>query len=142
MHLTVPELGALFLIFYVLFHWLKIFAATRAVLALLGTIAIGNAGTAGRVLGDIGAWIAQAGGSVTSWLFGAALIGVPFIIALVILVHDLHPKGGTATRRTGYIALLVGASLSAGIAAIPALAPVRGALLSFLSGICTFLNSL
>ncbi len=142
MHLTVSELGALLLLLYALFHYLKIFAATRAVMALLGTVAIGNSGTVGRILGAIGSWLAHAGGAVTSWLFGAALAGVPFIIAVIILTYDLHPKGGTATRRTGYIALLVGASLSAGIALIPALAPVRGAILSFLSGICSFLNSL
>ncbi len=142
MHLTVPELGALFLLFYVLFHYLRIFAATRAVLALLGTVAIGTGGVIGRTLSAAGTWLASTGGAVTAWLFGASLAAVPFIIAVVILVHDLHPKGGTASKRTGFAAFLVGATLSVGIAAIPALAPVRGALQSFLSGICSFVNSL
>jgi hypothetical protein len=141
-HLTVPELGALMLLFYVLFHYLRIFAATRAILALLGTVAIGTGGVIGRTLAAVGTWLANTGGAVTAWLFGSALVAVPFIIALVILVHDLHPKGGTASKRTGYVAFLVGASLSVGIAAIPALAPVRGAILSALSGITGFLNSL
>lgn len=142
MHLNVPELGALLLLLFALFYYLKIFAATRAVLALLGVIAISAGGAVGRTLAAVGTWLANAGGSVTAWLFGASLAAVPFIIALVILVHDLHPKGGTPSRRTGWVAILVGATLSVGISAIPALAPVRAGLLSLLSGIVNFINQL
>jgi hypothetical protein len=140
-HLTVPELGALFLVLFGLFHWLGILAATRAVLALLGTVAIGTGGTAGRVLADVSAWLAHAGGAVTAWAFGAAVAGVAFIIALVIFIHDLHPKKG-ASRRTGWVAILLGISLAGGVAAIPALAPVASGINSLLSGIASFLNSL
>lgn len=142
MHLTVPELGALMLVLFGLFHWLGIFAGTRAVLAFLGVVAIGSGGFAGRLLTDIGTWLAHAGGSVTQWAFGAALVGIPFLIAAVIFLHDLYPKGGKASKRTGWIGILLGASLASGAALFPALAPVTGAIQSLLSGIVTFLSSL
>lgn len=142
MHLTVPELGALMLVLFGLFYWLGIFAGTRAVLAFLGAVAIGTGGFAGRILASIGAWLAHAGGTITAWAFGAAIVGVPFLIAAIIFAHDLHPKGGRASKRTGWIGMLLGASLASGIALIPALAPVAGAIQSLLGGIVTFLNTL
>lgn len=142
MSLTVPELGALMLVLFAVFYWLGKLPATRAVLAFLGAVAIGTSGVAGRVLADIGTWLGSVGGSVTAWAFGTAVSGVVFLIAAVIFIHDLHPKGGRASKRTGLIGLLLGASLAAGVALIPALAPLVGFIHSLLGGIVTFLNSL
>ena len=142
MHLTVPELGALFLVLAGVFYWLGIFATTRAILAFLGTVAIGTGGFVGRILADVGTWLASAGGALTQWAFGAALVGVPFLIAAVIFIHDLHPKGGKASKRTMWIGMLLGASLAAGAALFPVLGQVTGAIQSLLGGLITFLGSL
>lgn len=141
MHLSVVELGALFLVLYVLFHWLGILVTTRAVMALLGTVTLGTQGFLGRILGDIGAWLERVGTSVTAWAFGVGIAAVPFLIAVVILIHDLHPKK-QASKRTGYVAVLVGVSLASAIAVIPALAPVRSAIYSLMGSIVSLINSL
>lgn len=140
MSLTVPELGALLLVFFFLFYWLGIFAKTRAVFAFLGAVAV-TGGVLGHVLARITAALANAGGAVTTWLFGTAIAGILFIVAAVILIHDMHPKKG-ASRRTGWIALLLGASLGTAAAVIPALAPVASFVNSLLASAATFLNTL
>lgn len=142
MHLTVPELGALMLVLFGVFYWLRILPATRAVLAFLGTVAIGTGGFVGRALTSIGTWLQQIGGNVTAALFGVSIAGVVFIIALAVFAYDLHPKGGSASKRTGWAAILVGVSLTSAVALIPALAPVSGWINSLLSGLVTFLGSL
>lgn len=142
MHLTIPELGALMLVLFATFYWLGKFPRLRAILAFLGTVAIGTSGVAGRILTDISGWLAGIGGSVTAWAFGTAIAGALFIPAAIVFIHDLHPKGGGASKRTGLIGLLLGASLAAGVALIPALAPVVSGIHSLLGGIVTFLNSL
>ena len=141
MSVTVPELGALLLVFFGLFYWLGIFAKTRAVFAFLGAVAIGTGGAVGHLLTRVTTALANAGGAVTTWLFGGAIAGVLFIAAAVIFIHDMHPKKG-ATRRTGWIALLLGASLVTASVSIPALAPVASGVDSLLANVTTFLNSL
>ena len=142
MHLTIPELGALMLVLFATFYWLGKFARLRAILAFLGTVAIGTSGFVGRILAAIGGWLASVGGSVTAWAFGTTVAGVFFVVAAIVFIHDLHPKGGGASKRTGLIGLLLGASLASGVAFIPALAPVVSGIHSLLGGIVTFLNSL
>jgi len=141
MNLSVTELAALFLLLYGLLHWLGIMPGTRAVLALLGTVTLGTQGFAGRILGDIGAWLSSIGGAVTQWLFGVSISAAVFLIALVILLHDFHPKN-SAAKRTGYAAIVVGICLASAIATIPALAPVAGAIHSLMSTLVGFVNSL
>lgn len=142
MHLTVPELASLFLLIFAVLFWLKIFPATRAVLGFLGAATIAGAGFVGRILTDIGAWLVNVGGSVTAWAFGTAITGAFFVVAAIVFIHDLHPKGGGASRRTGIIALLLGVSLGAGAALIPAAAPLFGAVHTLMGGIVTALNGL
>ena len=140
MSLTVPELGALMLVFFALFYWLGIFAKTRAVFAFLGAVAV-TGGAVGRLLSRIVTALAGAGGTLTTWLFGTAVAGVLFIAAAVIFIHDMHPKKG-AGKRTGWIALLLGASLATAAVTIPALAPVVSWINSLLATVTTFINSL
>jgi hypothetical protein len=139
--LTVPELGALLLVFFGIFYWLGIFAKTRAVFAFLGAVAVGSGGAFGHLLGRVTGALGNAGGALTAWLFGGTVAGLLFIAAAVIFIHDMHPKKG-ATRRTGWIALLLGASLATAAAAIPALAPVVSGVNSLLANVTTFVNSL
>jgi hypothetical protein len=141
MHLTTPELGALFLVLFGLFYWLGIFAKLRAVLAFLGAVWIGSGGVAGRLLADIVIFLQHVGGTVTAWLFGGAITGILFIVAVVIFIHDMHPKKG-ASKRTGWIALLLGASLATAAVTFPALAPVVTAVQSIPQSVTTFLSTL
>jgi hypothetical protein len=53
----------------------------------------------------------------------------------------MHPKNG-ATRRTGWIALLLGASLATAAVTILALGPVVSGVNSLLANVTTFVNSL
>jgi hypothetical protein len=139
--LTPSELGVLCLVLFGLFYWLGIFAKLRAVLALIGVIGIADGGFLGRLIADTGSALQRAVGAVTAWAFGASLAAAVFIVLVVIFIHDLHPKHG-ASKRTGWVALLLGAVLVVGVAQIPALAPVTAALRSIPSSIVSFINTL
>lgn len=139
MHLTASELGVLFLLLFGLFHWLGIFASARAVIAFLGVVILGSAGFAGRMIATVAAWAQHAFGSVTSWLFGGAAVAGLFVILAVIFVHDLHPRN-KAGKRTGWIALALGAVVVAGVAGIPALSGLRGGIVHIVGGITSAVN--
>lgn len=139
MFLTATGLAGLCLIFWLLFHWLGIFAKTRAFLALLAAIALG--GFTGRALVRLVTWLQHLTGTATGWALGVALPGALFLVLAAILIHDLHPRHG-ATRRTAYIAFAAGALLLAGVAGIPALAPAAAALRSLPANIASFVNTL
>lgn len=139
MFLTSTGLAGLCLIFWVLFHWLGIFAKTRAFLALVAAVGLG--GFAGRALARVVTWLVHLTGTVTGWALGVALPGALFLVLAAIAVHDLHPKHG-ATRRTAYVAFGAGALLVAGVTGIPALAPAAAALRSLPASIAGFINTL
>jgi hypothetical protein len=139
MFLTATGLAGLCLIFWLLFHWLNIFAKTRAFLALVAAIGIG--GFIGIALARLVTWLTHMTGTVTAWALGVALPSALFLVLAAILIHDLHPKHG-ATRRTAYIAFGVGALLVAGVTGIPALAPAASALQSLPANIAGFVNTL
>jgi hypothetical protein len=139
MALSAAGVAGLCLVFWLLFHWLGIFAKTRAFLALVAAIGIG--GFLGRALTRVATWLAQLTGTVTGWALGTAIPAALFLVLAALLIHDLHPKNG-ATRRTGYIALAVGALLVAGVTGIPALAPAASALRSLPASIAGFVNTL
>jgi hypothetical protein len=141
MHLTVAETGLLCLVLFGLFHYLRILAKSRAVLAFLGAAAVGLTGVVGHLAAAVALWAQHAVGSVTAWAFGASLSAGLFIALAVLLVHDLHPRR-SASGRTGFVALAVGILLVAGVAQFPALAPAANGIRSFLSGITNFVNTL
>lgn len=140
MHMTVAELGVLCILLFSLFHYLRILAKTRSVLALLGAASVGLDGVVGRLAGSLAGWAQRAVGSVTTWAFGVSLSAALFIVLAVLLIHDLHPKKN-ASARTGWVALAVGIMLVAGVSQLPALAPVASGIRSFLSGITGFVNT-
>lgn len=139
MALSAAGVAGLCLVFWLLFHWLGIFAKTRAFLALVAAIGIG--GFLGRALVRVVTWLAQLTGTVTGWALGTAIPAALFLVLAALLIVDLHPKNG-ASRRTGYIALAVGALLVAGVTGIPALAPLASALKSLPANIAGFVNTL
>jgi hypothetical protein len=140
-NLTVADMGVLCLLLFGLFHWLRILATTRSVLALLGAVAVGLDGVIGRVAGDLAGWAQHTFGDVTSWAFGVPLAGGLFVILVIVLIHDLSPKK-SASARTGWIAVAVGILLVAGVSQFPALAPVASGIRSLLSDITNFVNTL
>lgn len=121
MTFTATDLCALALILWGLFHWLRIFAKTRAVLALLSVVGIG--GWIGRVLVDMATWLERVTGAVTGWALGVSIPAALFVVLVILLIHDMHPRNG-ASGRTSWVALAVGVLLVAGVEGIPALAPV------------------
>ena len=122
-------LGAVMLVLFGVFYWLAILPATRAILAFTGTILIAENGFIGSALGAVARWLSTLGGTVTSWLFGAAILGIPFIITAVIFIHDLMPRH-TALKRTGWAGIILAAMLVAGATGIPALSGVAPAVRS------------
>lgn len=140
MHLTVTELGALFLLLFAVTHYLGVGTTVRAVLAFLGVIAVGTAGFLGRIIGDVGGWAQSAFGSVTNWLIGVPLAAGLFIVLGVIFLHDLHPKK-TTQKRTGWIGIALGVLVVVGVAGIPALSGLRGAIVHGLGSAVSTINS-
>jgi hypothetical protein len=141
MKLTVPELGVLFLLLFGVLYWLGTWAKARAVLAFLGVVIVGTSGFIGRILADIGTWAQNTFGSVTGWALGTGFAAGLFILLAIVLAHHLHPKG-KAKKSTGWIALALGVLVAVGVAGIPALAGLRGAILSLTGNAVSALNSI
>lgn len=139
MAVSAAAVAGLCLVFWLLFHWLGIFAKTCAVLALVAAIGIG--GFIGNALVRVVTWLTQLTGTVTGWALGVTIPAALFLVLAALLIHDLHPKKG-ASRRTAYVALAVGALLVAGVTGIPALAPLASALKSLPANIAGFVNTL
>jgi hypothetical protein len=115
--LTPLQWGVLFVIFAALFLWLRIFARLRAVLIFAGICLLGQ-GLLSRLLvtaaRDLSSWT----GAITAKVFGAAIPGVLLLIVGVILIYDLHPRGGGASRRTFWLAAIAAALLIGGVSTI------------------------
>ena len=141
MRLTTTELGLLFLLLFGVFHFLGILPTTRAVLVFLGVVIVGTTGFIGRIAADVGTWAQNAFGSVTGWAFGVPLAAGLFIVLAIIFVFDVHPKH-SAGKRTGWIAIALGVLVVVGVAGIPALAGLRGAIVNLVGNAATALNSI
>ncbi len=139
MALTAAGVSGLCLIIWLVLHLLGIFAKTRAFLALVGVIGLG--GFIGHLLALLITWLTRLTGTVTGWALGVALPSALFVVLVIFLIHDLHPKKG-ASNRTAYVAMGVGALLVAGVTGIPALAPLASALKSLPANIAGFVNTL
>jgi hypothetical protein len=139
MALSAAGVSGLCLIIWLVLHLLGIFAKIRAFLALVGVIGLG--GFIGHLLALLVTWLTRLTGTVTGWALGVALPSALFVVLVIFLVHDLHPKKG-ASNRTAYVAMGVGALLVAGVTGIPALAPLASALRSLPANIAGFVNTL
>jgi hypothetical protein len=136
---TVDGIGVLCLILFGVFYWLRIFAATRAVLAFVGTCLLGTAGFLGGALHAIASWVTNLANTGTTFASGVAIGGTAaVIIAGVIFIHDLMPKH-TAGARTGWAGIALATLLVAGVSAIPQLNSVPAGVRNAVSSIQTVL---
>ncbi|MGW5363314.1 hypothetical protein [Actinopolymorpha pittospori] len=65
------------------------------------------AGMLGAVIGWVTSTLGMVGGTVTGILFGAAIPALVTFVVTAILIIDMHPKRGRATKATPWLALLV-----------------------------------
>jgi hypothetical protein len=139
MDLSVPELGAIFLLLFGIFYWLGIFATIRAVLAFLGVVAVGSGGFIGGLLTSIVNWAQGAAGSVTGWALG---VGLPVALTIglgVVFFYFLHPRNQTS-KHTGWIGLALGALVVGGTAGIPALSGLDSGIIQALSSAVSIIS--
>lgn len=138
MSLTVSEVGALLLIAFLLFHWLRIFATATAILGLVAVVLTGTSGWLGRVLADVTGWVEHLTSTVTANLIGVSFTGALFIGLAIVYVHDLHPRH-QAGQRTAFIGVALGALIVAGVTGIPALSGLHSAISSAAGSVVSIL---
>ena len=120
MNFSIAGLGVIALVLFGTFYWLAIFATVRAILAFVGVCLLGTTGFLGSILGHIASFLANAGGSASSWAFGVGIAGLIITIpTAVVFIHDLHPKN-SAGKRTGWAGILLAALLITGVSGIQA----------------------
>ena len=116
--MSVTELGGICLVvgivFYVLGRWPK----AQVILGFIGVCCIG--GLFGSILAKGAVFISNLLGTVTGKVFGVAIPGLLVIVLLIVVLHDLSPKG-SATRRTFFAGLALAACLVAGVSSFQAL---------------------
>ena len=113
--LSPAQWGAIFITISVLCLFLGIFKRLRAYLVFLGICLTG--GLIARLLTDVARVLSNLTDSLFGKLFGVAVPGVLVLLVGFVLVHDLHPKGGGASRRTYWLAVLAAACVVAGVSA-------------------------
>lgn len=118
LHLTWPQWGLIFIAVAFTLLILGIFKVTRAVLIFAGICMC--TGPAASILAGFARWTSNLTDSLTGKFLGAAVPGIILIIAAIFLVHDLHPRGSGASRRTFWISAFVACCLIAGVSAFHA----------------------
>ncbi|MGO9077520.1 MAG: hypothetical protein ACLQDY_00530 [Streptosporangiaceae bacterium] len=135
--LSLAVIGALCLVAFGVFWFLKIFATVRAILGFVGIILIGTAGFVGHAMTTVGTWVAHLGATVTTWLFGFPVLPAVSLVLVAIFIYDLMPKH-TAGKRTGLVGLVLAGMIVAQATGIPALNSVGSAV----TGIATSARSI
>jgi hypothetical protein len=118
--LSTGQWGAILVAASLVLLWMRIFKVTRAVMVFVGICLIGN-GWLIRLLEDIARAGSNIFGGLFAKVFGSAVPGVLGLAAIGILIYDLHPRGGGASRRTYWVAVLVAVILVSGLAGFKAL---------------------
>lgn len=112
--------GGIFVAFSAVFMFLGIFKRLRAVLIFLG-ICLLSSGLITSLLTALARLVSNLTDAAFGKLFGVAVPGIIVLIAGAFLIHDLHPRGGGASKRTYWLAAFVAACLIAGVSSIGAL---------------------
>lgn len=118
--MTTLGLGAAAIVLAVLFHWLGIFTRLRAVLGFIGTCIVAG-GLFGSLLTRGVTLVSNLTNTVFGKIFGVVVPGLLVIVLLVIFIHDLHPKGGGASKRTLWVGIALAACLGAGLSSFATL---------------------
>lgn len=112
-------------------YWLRIFQRFRAYAVFAG-ICLLSGGWVTRLLVGLATWVAHLTSTLIGKLFGVGVPGAAALIIGGILIHDLHPRGGGASKRTFWLAIAFAACLIAGAGAFAQLnaipADLRGGL--------------
>lgn len=117
--------GTVFLVIGLVLYFLRIFAVVRAILAFLGTCLL-SAGVLSNLLVRAAREVSALTDSLVGKVFGVAVPGLLVIVLIIIFAYDLHPKGGTASKRTFWLAIAVAACLVAGVSAFATLNGIPG----------------
>lgn len=132
--LSSSQWGAIMLVVGFVLYFLRIFKRLRAVLAFVGVCLI-SGGLFGSLLGRGAVWLSNVFGSLTGKIFGVGVPGVLFVVLAIVFIHDLHPKGGGASKRTFWLGLAVAACLVAGVSAFAQLNGIPADLRSGVSSV-------
>jgi hypothetical protein len=114
--LSWTQWGLIFVTVSFVFLILGIFKKTRAVLIFAGICLVG--GKLAAILIDLARLVSNLTDAVTGKIFGASVGGLILLVAAIFLIHDLHPKGSGASRRTFWISAFTACCLIAGVSAI------------------------
>lgn len=124
--MTVSAVGAVLLVLFGIFYWLRIFHTAGAICAFVGMCLVGTSGVIGGILAHVATWAAGLANHATVWAFGvgAGAVAVTLITA-VIFIHDLMPKHA-AGRRTGWAGIVLALLLITGVSGITAANSIPG----------------
>jgi hypothetical protein len=138
--LSLAALGLVCLVLFATFYWLKIFAATRAILGFIGICLLGLNGVAGGILTTITTWVASLLGVATGALFGVEIGALLLLIPVgVMFIHDLHPKNSAGTR-TGWAGIALAVLLVTGVSGFQGLNAIPGAVRTGVTNVQTSLG--
>jgi hypothetical protein len=117
MTMTTAQLGLILLTGATMAFVFGVFATVRVFALIIGIVLVAATGTPARIFhwaaGVVG-WGSSLTDSLTTWGLGVAFPGLFAIILAGIVIYDLHPKGGRASRRTFWAAAGLAVLVAAG----------------------------
>jgi hypothetical protein len=132
--LSFSEWGAIMLVVGFVLYFLHIFKRLRAWLAFIGTCLV-SGGVFTQIITKAAVWLSGLTSSLVGKIFGVGVPGALFAILVIVFIHDLHPKGGGASKRTFWLGIAVAACLVAGVSAFAQLNGIPGGLRSGVSSV-------
>jgi hypothetical protein len=124
--LSTSQWGALMLVTGFVLYVLRTFQRLRAVLAFTGVCLL-SGGLFVTLLVKTATWLSALAGTLTGKIFGVAVPGALAFVVGLFLLHDLHPRGGGASKRTFWLAIAFAAFLIAGVGTFAQLNGIPGA---------------
>jgi hypothetical protein len=122
--LTTAQWGGLFVVAAFVCLFLRTLQRTRAVLVFAGICMTG--GMFARIMTSIARTVSHLTDALFAKMFGASVGGVLVLVIGGILIYDLHPRGGGASKRTFWIAALSAGLLVAGVSTFHVLNGIPG----------------
>jgi hypothetical protein len=113
--MTTVDIGLVALTLAILAFVFGRFATARVIALIVGIVLVATAG-GGHLFSwatSVTSWLNGFVGTATTWAVGVAFPGLLAIVLAFIVAHDLHPKTGTASRRTFFAAGLLAVMIAA-----------------------------